>query len=73
MALLHLIRNITLRHLRLNKARTLLTVTGIALGVAVFVGLQVAIHTAIESFNATVDHVTGKADLQVTSGGRGFP
>ena len=68
----HLIQQITLRHLRLNKLRTALTVIGIALGVAVFVSLQVAIHTAIESFNSTVDHVTGKANLQVTSFGRGF-
>jgi putative ABC transport system permease protein len=45
---------------------------GIALGVAVFVSVQLAIHTAIESFNASVDHVTGKANLQITSFGRGF-
>ena len=73
MTLFHLVKNITLRHLRLNKMRTALTVIGIALGVAVFVSLQIAIHTAIESFNSTVDHVTGKANLQVTSFGRGFP
>jgi putative ABC transport system permease protein len=73
LAFYHLIKKITLRHLRLNKMRTVLTVVGIALGVAVFVGLQIAIHTAIESFNSTVDHVTGKANLQVTSHGRGFP
>ncbi len=53
--------------------RTVLTVIGIALGVAVFVSLQVATHTAIDSFNSTVDHVTGKANLQITSIGRGFP
>ena len=45
---------------------------GIALGVSVFVSVQFAIHTAIESFNATVDHVSGKANLQITSFGRGF-
>ena len=73
MAFFHLVKSITLRHLRLNKTRTILTVTGIALGVAVFVSLQIAIHTAVESFNTTVDHVTGKANLQVTSQGRGFP
>ncbi len=73
MVFYHLIKHITLRHLHLNKLRTALTVIGIVLGVAVFVSLQVAIHTAIESFNSTVDHVTGKANLQVTSSGRGFP
>jgi putative ABC transport system permease protein len=72
MVLLHLLRNITLRHLRYHKGRTLLSMVGIALGVAVFVSVQIAIHTAIESFNASVDHVSGKANLQVTSFGRGF-
>jgi putative ABC transport system permease protein len=69
----YLLKNITLRHLRLNKLRASLSVIGIALGVSVFVSVQIAIHTAIESFNSTVDHVSGKANLQVTSFGRGFP
>ena len=73
MALLHLFKNITLRHIRLHKGRTSLSIVGIALGVSVFVSVQIAIHTAIESFNDTVDHVSGKANLQVTSFGRGFP
>ncbi len=73
MVLLHLLKTITLQHLRLNKGRTFLSVIGICLGVSVFVSVQMAIHTAIEAFNATVDHVSGKAQLQVTSSGRGFP
>jgi len=73
MALFHLFKTITLRHLRYHKGRTLLSMIGIALGVAVFVSVQTAIHTAIESFNASVDHVSGKANFQVTSYGRGFP
>jgi putative ABC transport system permease protein len=73
MVLFTLLREITLPHLRLNKGRTLLAALGIALGVGVFVSVQIAIYTAIESFNATVDHVSGKANLQVISFGRGFP
>ena len=72
MVLLHLLKNITLRHLRLHKGRTLLSIIGIALGVGVFVSVQLAIYTAIESFNASVDHVSGKANFQITSFGRGF-
>jgi putative ABC transport system permease protein len=72
MVLFHLLKNITLRHLRLHKGRTILSIIGIALGVSVFVSVQLAIHTAIESFNITVDHVSGKTNLQVTSFGRGF-
>src|SRR4030066_1966358 len=72
MILIHLFKNITLRHLRLHKGRTLLSIIGIALGVGVFVSVQLAIYTAIESFNASVDHVSGKANFQITSFGRGF-
>ncbi len=68
-----LLRQITLRHLRFNKFRTFLSMMGIVLGVAVLVSIQLAIHSAIESFNSTVDHVSGKANLQITSSGRGFP
>ncbi|NWF91401.1 MAG: ABC transporter permease [Syntrophaceae bacterium] len=73
MTLFHLFRNIILPHLRLNKGRTWLAAFGIALGVGVFVSVQIAVHTAIESFNATVDHVSGKANLQLVSFARGFP
>ena len=73
MVLFHLFKKITLRHLRHNKMWTFLTVMGIALGVSVFVSVQMAVHTAIESFNSTVDYVSGKANLQITSFGRGFP
>ena len=70
MVLFHLLRNITFRHLRHHRGRTFLSVAGIALGVGVFVSVQLAIYTAIESFNVSVDHVSGKANLQVTSFGR---
>src|SRR3990172_7289074 len=73
MPFLTLLRKITLRHLCVNKMRTVLSVMGIVLGVGVFVSVQLAIHTSIESFNSTVDQVSGKANLQVTSYGRGFP
>jgi len=72
MILFHLLKKITFPHLRLNKMRTFLSLIGIVLGVSVFVSVQIAIHTSIESFNTTVDHVSGKANLQITSFGRGF-
>jgi putative ABC transport system permease protein len=72
MALFYLLKKITFPHLHLNKMRTSLSLIGIVLGVSVFVAVQIAIHTSIESFNATVDHVSGKANLQITSFGRGF-
>ena len=72
MVFFHLFKTITFRHLRHHKGRTLLSMIGIALGVAVFISVQTAIYTAIESFNASVDHVSGKANFQITSFGRGF-
>jgi putative ABC transport system permease protein len=72
MPLLQLLRLITLRHLRLQKMRGALAIGGIALGVSVLISVQIAIHTSVESFNATVDHISGRANLQVTSFGRGF-
>src|SRR4030042_5455251 len=72
MALFYLLRDITFRHLRLNKGRTFLSALGIALGVGVFISVQIAIYTAINSFNSTVDNVSGRANLQSTSLGRGF-
>src|SRR3972149_6827058 len=73
MSFYHLLKNITFRHLRLNKGRTFLSALGIALGVGVFISVQIAIYTAIGSFNSTVDHVSGTANLQIVSFGRGFP
>ena len=72
MKLIYLLKTITLRHLCLNKGRTLYSIIGICLGVSVFVSVQIAIHTAIEAFDATVDHVSGKSQFQITSYGRGF-
>ena len=43
MVLIYLLKNITLRHLRLHKGRTILSIIGIALGVSVFISVQLAI------------------------------
>jgi putative ABC transport system permease protein len=65
-------RWITLRHLFHGGGRTLLTLLGVALGVAVFVSIRLANHSAMASFSDTVDTVAGKANLQVTSDSGGF-
>jgi putative ABC transport system permease protein len=45
----------------------------VALGVAVFVGIKTAASSALISFQDTVSSLTGKAQLQVTGQGNGFP
>ena len=52
--------------------RTLLTVAGIVLGVAVFVGMHTANQSVLFAFNSTVDRIAGKTELQVTAGETGF-
>src|SRR5258708_5240736 len=65
-------RWISLRHLREEPGRTLLTLFGVALGVAVFLAIRLANSSALASFSATVDAVAGRANLQVAGGSGGF-
>lgn len=65
-------RWLVLRRLVRERGRTLLTVAGVALGVAVFVAIRLASHSALGSFRDTVDAVAGRANLQVASRTDGF-
>src|SRR5438874_2084583 len=65
-------RWISLRHLFQEAGRTLLTLAGVALGVAVFVSIRLANHSAMASFSDTVDAVAGKANLQISGDTEGF-
>jgi len=65
-------RWVTLRHLFHGGGRTFLTLLGVALGVAVFVSIRLANHSAMASFAETVDTVAGKANLQIVSDSGGF-
>jgi putative ABC transport system permease protein len=59
-------------YFRKHILRTLLTVAGIVLGVAVFVGMHTANQSVLFAFNSTVDRIAGKTELQVTAGEPGF-
>jgi putative ABC transport system permease protein len=67
-----LLRWISLRHLWEEPGRTLLTLTGVALGVGVFLAIRLANTSALASFTRTVDAVSGRANLQVAGGSGGF-
>jgi putative ABC transport system permease protein len=49
-----------------------MNIVGIALGVTVFLAVQIINHSALESFRASVDIVAGKADLEVIGDGLRF-
>ncbi len=71
--MLRLWRWFCLRHLWSYKGRALLCLLGVALGVAVFVGIKTAASSAMVSFRDTVTSLTGTTQLQVTGQANGFP
>ena len=67
-----LLRLISWPYFRKHVLRTMLTVAGIVLGVAVFVGMHTANQSVLDAFSHTVDRIAGKTDIQVTAGEAGF-
>jgi putative ABC transport system permease protein len=67
-----LLRLISWPYFRRHVLRSLLTVAGIVLGVAVFVGMHTANQSVLFAFSSTVDRIAGKTQLQVTAGEAGF-
>jgi putative ABC transport system permease protein len=65
--------SITWKQWRLHRLRTLLTLLGIALGVAVFFAVRTANLTLLSSLSLTIEKLAGKATLQVVAGETGFP
>ncbi len=71
--MLRLLRLFNLRHLRRKPLETFLCLLGIALGVAVMVGIDLAKQNALRSFRRTVETVTGKTTHQIFGGPAGIP
>src|SRR5688572_12126624 len=70
---MRLLRLISWPYLKKHAVRSLLTVVGIVLGVAVFVAMHTANEAVFFAFERTVDRIAGTAQLQVTAGEAGFP
>jgi putative ABC transport system permease protein len=70
---MRLLRLISWPYLRKHAVRSLLTVVGIVLGVAVLVAMHTANAAVFYAFERTVDRIAGAAQLQVTAGEAGFP
>jgi putative ABC transport system permease protein len=67
------LRPVSLRHCGRHKLRTLLTVGGLALGVATVVGMRLLHRSAARSYERTVERIAGKAVLQIVNGEVGVP
>jgi putative ABC transport system permease protein len=67
-----LLRLISWPYFRRHLLRTVLTVGGVVLGVALFVGMRSANQNVLGAFSRTIDRIAGRAQLQVTAGDTGF-
>lgn len=63
---------ITFREWRKHKLRLTLTISGIALGVAVFFAIQTTNTGLVGSLHSTIEKLGGKSTLQITGGEAGF-
>ena len=67
-----LLKLISWPYIRKHLLRWMLTLAGIVLGVAVFVGMHTANQSVLYAFHQTVDRIAGATQLQITSGETGF-
>ncbi|MBL8956480.1 MAG: FtsX-like permease family protein [Myxococcaceae bacterium] len=71
--MLQLLRLVSLRHLSLSPLRTVLTIMGVAVGVATLIGIAAINRAVMGAFRSTIDTIAGKADLSISAGQAGFP
>lgn len=62
-----ILRALVLRPILHEKLRTLITIAGIAVGVAVVVAIQLANQSALRAFRESVDAVAGRANYMIAS------
>jgi putative ABC transport system permease protein len=73
MNLTNLLRHISLRHIRFQKAQTVISLAGISLGVSAIVSIGIVNKSVLRSFEDSFINATGRAALQVTGAQSGFP
>ena len=69
---MRLFRLLSWPYLRRHVLRWALTLSGIVLGVAVFIAMNTANRSIFHAFDQTVDQIAGATELQVTAGEFGF-
>jgi len=67
-----LFRLISWPYVRKHALRSVLTILGIAMGVAVYVSMHLANQSVLGSFTDTVNRIAGAAQLQISAGEPGF-
>ncbi len=67
------LRFLSLRYWNRHRGAFLLASLGVALGIAVFVAIQIANASVLGAFSASLDATTGRANLQIRGGPQGLP
>jgi putative ABC transport system permease protein len=67
------LRYLSLRYWLRHRGAFCLAALGVALGIAVFVAIQIANASVMGAFSASLDAVTGKSNLQIRGGSNGLP
>lgn len=71
--MIRLLEFLALRRLRTERLRTLITLLGIALGVAIVLAIELANRATTQSVETMVDRIAGEARLSVRGDEAGFP
>ena len=67
------LRFLSLRYWLRHRGAFALATLGVALGIAVFVAIQIANASVLGAFGASLDAVAGRANLQIRGGANGLP
>ena len=73
MTLTNLLRYVSLKRLTLHKAQAIIATCGICLGVATMVSIDLVNQSVLNSFQDSINRLTGRAALQISGGEAGFP
>ena len=73
MKLLRLFEALTASHIRLERLKTVTTMLGLSLGIALFVAIRLANESAWQSFKETVDVVAPSGGLRIVGSSGGVP
>ncbi|MDL5053951.1 hypothetical protein QQ056_10380 [Oscillatoria laete-virens NRMC-F 0139] len=65
--MLWLFSRFILRQLARHPAMAVLNILGVALGVAIFTGMQIANESSLRAFRQTIDVVAGRSQLEITA------
>jgi putative ABC transport system permease protein len=73
MTFINLLRQISLRHIKHQKIRTIMALFGIALGVGSMTSIDIVNAGIVRSMEDSINRITGRAVLQITGAESGFP